>query len=150
MDHGDDPLPQYRSTPRPHATRCEEMPGSTKPQFLSCLRHLLRQRLGRNMAPSNSICRENNHSPRGPPRNSRRSLRRGVHGKESMAKWVMVAINEKRCQRVLLAMRFVPMVGTTDGTSSDATSAHSSIGPISKMGVQFGRPFQATRGPYWE
>ena len=47
-------------------------------------------------------------------------------------------------------MRLVPTIGTTDGTSSDATSTHSSAGPISKMGFGFCRPFQATRGPYRE
>ena len=39
-------------------------------------------------------------------------------------------------------MRFVPMVGTTNGTSTDATPAYSSVGPISKMGLDFVGPFK--------
>ena len=148
MDHGDDPFSQHRSTSRPHAPGCKETPCSTQPEFLPRLRHSLPQRLGRNMTPSNSAFQEERRSPGVLPGNNRWSLRRGVHGKEGLAKWTVVADNENRCLRVWSAMRLVPMVGTTNGTSSDATSAYSSVGPISKMGIRLCRPFQAHSLPH--
>ena len=150
MDHGDDPFSHYWCTSRAHAPRREETLSSTQPELLPRVGHSLPQSLGRYMASSDSAFREERRSSGGPPGSSRGALRRGFHDKKGLAKRIVVADNKEKRSRVLPTVQFVPTIGATDGAITDATSADSSVGPISKMGFGFCGPFQTTRDPYWK
>ena len=146
MDHRDDPFPQHRPSSRPLNPRCSETTSSQEPKLLSGFRHPIPQRLGRHLAPCNPTIREARNPLGGTRWNRRRSLRWRVHGKESMAEWVMVAYNEKGCPRILSTVRFVSTHGTTDKASPNAAPTHPPVRTISKVGVRFCRTFQTGRG----
>ena len=144
MDHRDDTILQHRPTSRPLNPQCSETTSSQEPKLLSGFRHPIPQRLGRHLAPCNSTIREAHNPTRGTRRNRKGSLRWRVHGTESMAKWFMVAYNEKGCSLILSTVRFVSTHGATDRASSDAAPTHPPVRTISKVGVRLCGTFQTS------